>query len=137
MIADLFHRMKYMERRGSGLKKIINETEKLPGYTKEQKPEFYSTPADFRVVLKNVNYNLHTCTVQDSVQVVQDRRIVGLLEFCSTERSRQEMQEFMGIASREYFRKKILRPLLDAEQIKMTMPSKPNSRNQRYVRTKK
>lgn len=136
VIADLFHRMKYMERRGSGLKKIINETEKLPGYTKEQKPEFYSTPADFRVVLKNVNYNLHTCTVQDSVQVVQDRRIVGLLEFCSTERSRQEMQEFMGIASREYFRKKILRPLLDAGQIKMTLPSKPNSRNQRYVRTK-
>ena len=136
VIADLFHRMKYMERRGSGLKKIINETEKLPGYIKEQKPEFYSTPSDFRVVLKNVNYNLHTCTVQDSVQVVQDKRIMGLLEFCSTERSRQEMQEFMGIASREYFRKKILRPLLDAGQIKMTMPSKPNSKNQRYVRTK-
>lgn len=136
VIADLFHRMKYMERRGSGLKKIINETEKLPGYIKEQKPEFYSTPSDFRVVLKNVNYNLHTCTVQDSVQVVQDKRIMGLLEFCSTERSRREMQEFMGIASREYFRKKILRPLLDAGQIKMTMPSKPNSKNQRYVRTK-
>ena len=32
IIADLFHRMKYMERRGSGLMKIINETSKLPGY---------------------------------------------------------------------------------------------------------
>ncbi len=136
VIADLFHRMKYMERRGSGLKKIINETEKLPGYTCERKPEFYSTPSDFRVVLKNVNYNLRTCTVQDSVQVVQDERIKGLLEFCSTERSRQEMQEFMGISSREYFRKKILRPLIDTGQIRMTMPAKPNSRNQRYVRTK-
>ena len=32
VIADLFHRMKYMERRGSGLCKIVSETEKLPGY---------------------------------------------------------------------------------------------------------
>ena len=45
-----------MERRGSGLKKIINETEKLPGYSDEMKPEFYSTGSSFRVVLKNVNY---------------------------------------------------------------------------------
>ena len=56
VIADLFHRMKYMERRGSGLKKIISETEKLPGYTDEMRPEFYSTGSSFRVVLKNVNY---------------------------------------------------------------------------------
>ena len=38
VIADLFHRMKYMERRGSGLRKIVSETEKLPGYL-----EIYST----------------------------------------------------------------------------------------------
>ena len=43
VIADLFHRMKYMERRGSGLKKIISETEILPGYKAEFKPEFSST----------------------------------------------------------------------------------------------
>lgn len=59
IIADLFHRMKYMERRGSGLKKIISETEKLPGYTQEWKPEFYSTSTDFRVVIKNMNYSGH------------------------------------------------------------------------------
>ena len=56
IIADLFHRMKYMERRGSGLEKIINETIKLPGYAEKFKPEFYSTISSFTVVLKNVNY---------------------------------------------------------------------------------
>jgi len=56
MIADLFHRMKYMERRGSGLKKIVNETKKLHGYSDEFMPEFYSTHSSFKVVLKNVNY---------------------------------------------------------------------------------
>ncbi len=58
VIADLFHRMKYMERRGSGLRKIVSETEKLPGYTEAYKPEFSSTATDFRVILKNVNYYL-------------------------------------------------------------------------------
>ena len=56
VIADLFHRMKYMERRGSGLKKIVAETEELPGYSEKYKPEFYSTYSSFTVVLKNVNY---------------------------------------------------------------------------------
>lgn len=32
VIADPFHRMKYMERHGSGLRKIVRETEKPPGY---------------------------------------------------------------------------------------------------------
>lgn len=56
VIADIFHRMKYMERRWSGLKKIISETEKLPGYTSNEKPEFYSSSTDFRVVFRNANY---------------------------------------------------------------------------------
>lgn len=65
VIADLFHRMKYMERRGSGLRKILMETAKLPGYTEEMKPGFFSTPSDFRVVLKNVNYNLNSSIAYD------------------------------------------------------------------------
>ena len=58
VIADLFHRMRYMERRGSGLKKILNETSKLPGYSKKLKPEFYSSNSSFSVILKNVNYKV-------------------------------------------------------------------------------
>ena len=131
VIAGLFHRMKYMERRGSGLKKILSETEKLPGYTPGLRPEFFSTSSDFRVILKNVNFNLHTCTVQDRAQ---DERIVNLLEFCSEARTRQEMQEFIGITSREHFRKIILKPLLEAGKIKMTRPNKPNSKNQKYIK---
>ena len=59
VIADLFHRMKYMERRGSGLRKIVSETEKLPGYTEAYKPEFSSTATDFRVILKSVDKCFH------------------------------------------------------------------------------
>lgn len=137
VIADLFHRMKFMERRGSGLKKILSETAKLPGYTKELKPEFFSTPSDFRVVLKNINYNLHT-TAQDGAQDgAQVERITTLIEFCSIARTRDEIQEHLGISSREYLRKNILKPLLDAGQLKMTIPDKPNSKNQKYITSQK
>ena len=57
MIADVFHRMKYMERRGSGIRKIMDSTSKLPGYDESKKPSFYSTPSAFFVTLKNMNYH--------------------------------------------------------------------------------
>jgi ATP-dependent DNA helicase RecG len=56
-----------------------------------------------------------------------------ILEFCSVPRTRDEMQQHIGIATREYFRKNILKPLLDSGQLEMTIPDKPNSRNQKYV----
>lgn len=58
VIADPFHRMKYMERHGSGLRKIVRETEKPPGYTAAYNPKIFSTATDFRAILKNVNYQL-------------------------------------------------------------------------------
>ena len=53
VIADPFHRMKYMERHGSGLRKIVRETEKPPGYTAAYNPKIFSTATDFRVILKS------------------------------------------------------------------------------------
>jgi ATP-dependent DNA helicase RecG len=86
-----------------------------------------------------MNYNLvrdlRTATTQDSTQVdTQDERLLSLLEFCAISRTRDEMQQHYGIATREYFRKNILKPLLESGQLVMTIPDKPNSRNQRYVR---
>lgn len=117
VIADLFHRMKFMERRGSGLTKILSETAKLPGYDDRLKPEFFSTPSDFRVVLKNVNYSPLANTEQVTVQ---DDRMKTLIEFCSIPRSRDEMQASIGIGHREYFRKAFLKPLLESGRLQMT-----------------
>lgn len=65
VIADLFHRMKFMERRGSGIRKIITETEKLPGYDESKKPSFYSTHSSFFVTLQNINYRADNAGKQD------------------------------------------------------------------------
>lgn len=135
IIAEIFHRLDYIERRGSGFNKILTETANLYGYTDALAPKFKSTSTAFHVILKNMNYNLHGDTTQVATQdTMQDARTEKLLEFCNEPRTRDEMQQFIGIANREHFRKTILKPLLDSEKLKMTIPDKPNSRNQRYIK---
>jgi ATP-dependent DNA helicase RecG len=139
IISEIFHRLDFVERRGSGLKKIRNETANLYGYTDDFAPKFKSTRTAFHVTLKNMNYDLHSdlsYNKQVAGQVTgQEDRAEKLLEYCNTPKTRREMQEFIGIASREHFNKTVLLPLLESGKLKMTIPDKPNSRNQKYVRT--
>ena len=65
---------------------------------------------------------------------VHDVRVDDLIEFYSTPRTREEMQEYLGITNRGHFRTNILKPLLESGHLKMTIPDKPNSRNQKYVK---
>ena len=58
IIADLFNRIHLMERRGSGLKKIISSYKNAINYTQEKEVEFKSTQKDFKVILKNLNYKV-------------------------------------------------------------------------------
>lgn len=44
------------------------------------------------------------------------------------------LMEKLGLKAREGFRRNYLRPALDMNLIQMTIPDKPNSRNQRYIR---
>ena len=41
----------YMEKRGSGLTRICNETKALEGYKDELKPVFKSTPTQFQTII--------------------------------------------------------------------------------------
>ena len=138
VIDDLFHRMKYMERRGSGLRKIVSETEKLPGYTEAYKPEFSSTATDFRVILKNVNYNLegdaHQVIHQVTHQVIELSTVSKqILTFCTTPKSKKELAVFCGFKDLRNFTLKHINPLLESGQLEMTIPDKPKSRNQKYI----
>ena len=46
----------YMERQGSGIKKIIENYELEVNYSEDLKPESYSDSSHFSVILKNLNY---------------------------------------------------------------------------------
>ncbi|MDE5812708.1 MAG: AAA family ATPase, partial [Muribaculaceae bacterium] len=58
VLADIFSRLKYMERRGSGFKKICNEYGHQVNYRDEIRPIFYSDNQDFVLTLYNLNYGL-------------------------------------------------------------------------------
>jgi ATP-dependent DNA helicase RecG len=72
---------------------------------------------------------------EDSAEVkLAQEKLSALIEFCNTPKSRKEMQDFCGIKSDEYFRKNIVNPMLVHGYIKMTIPDKPSSGKQKYVR---
>ncbi|MFO3716818.1 ATP-binding protein [Anaerococcus sp. ENR1011] len=65
IIADVFARMDLMERRGSGLRKIIEAYQAEENYNEELKPEFKSTESSFTTILKNLNYDTQNVTQND------------------------------------------------------------------------
>ena len=78
IIADVFARMDLMERRGSGLRKIIEAYEAEKNYKEELKPEFKSTESSFITILKNLNYDTQNVTQNDGQSVGQnDGQSVG------------------------------------------------------------
>jgi ATP-dependent DNA helicase RecG len=72
--------------------------------------------------------------VSTEVKLAPDK-LAALLDFCVTARSRKEMQVFCGIKTDEYFRKKIVNPMLALGLLRMTIPDKPSSRFQKYQRS--
>ena len=61
-------------------------------------------------------------------------KLHDLLEYCSIPRTRAELQLFCGIKTEKYFREKVLRPMITAGIIKRTIPDKPRSSKQKYIR---
>ncbi len=56
VLADIFARLGYMERQGSGFKKITEAYHTAYNYREELEPEFYSDITSFQVTLYNLNY---------------------------------------------------------------------------------
>lgn len=55
-LADIFARLGYMERQGSGFRKITEAYYAAHNYRAELEPKFYSDVASFQVTLYNLNY---------------------------------------------------------------------------------
>ena len=77
IISDMFHRLRFMERRGSGLKKITKE------YQNENPPVFYSTEQVFIATLKNLNYKKSDVIENVTINVMKNvtiKRIDKIIE---------------------------------------------------------
>ena len=56
LLADFFSRLDLMERRGSGMKKILGEYVRFESLKEYRAPEFSSNASEFHVTLWNLNY---------------------------------------------------------------------------------
>ena len=70
LLADFFHRLKLMERRGSGMKKIIGEYKRFENLENYHAPEFSSNATEFHVTLWNLNYGVDV--VKDNPYVIKE-----------------------------------------------------------------
>ena len=76
-----------------------------------------------------------------SVQISEDneqlseciRKLLEAMEY-DIPYTGKALMEKLGLKSKEGFRRNYLRPAVDMNFIRMTIPDKPNSRNQRYVK---
>lgn len=71
---------------------------------------------------------------EDSEQISEYlKKLLAAMEYDVPYTGRALMEK-LGLKSKEGFRRNYLRPALDMNLIRMTLPDKPNSRNQRYVK---
>lgn len=96
VIADVFNRLGYMERKGSGFAKILDNYAFQINYTEEKKPYFRSDRYQFTVIMPNLNYN-----------VTQDDVYTLILEMIKRNNkiSAKQLAEKLGISIRTVRRK--------------------------------
>ena len=80
VIADVFSRINYMERRGSGFRKIKDDYRRAVNYRPELEPKFYSDTTSFWVILYNLNYHVAIDRIGTKKQSLENEKTVVLKE---------------------------------------------------------
>ena len=94
VLADVFNRLGYMERKGSGFAKILDNYAFQVNYTDEKKPYFRSDRYQFTVIMPNLNYR----GTQDGTQDF-DTLIMNMIEE-NNKISAKIMAEKLGVSLR-------------------------------------
>ena len=93
----------YMEKRGSGLTRICNETKALEGYKDELKPKFKSTPTQFQTVIfassETQNVEDHDGDMSETKLTERQRKILHLIKESPTITGKQ-MSETLSVSQR-------------------------------------
>ncbi|MCD8376122.1 MAG: putative DNA binding domain-containing protein [Oscillospiraceae bacterium] len=125
------------ENRYSGIPRIRHAMEEMS----LPEPVFTDRRGTFTVTLYN-NTTEERQTVAEKTaepnfspqaRPVQPQDKKKLLAFCMRPRSRREIIEYLAISSAQYALHRYLAPLVSSGAIRLTMPEKPKSSQQRYV----
>ena len=103
ILANVMAQLDYMEKRGSGLTRICNETQALEGYKDELKPKFRSTPTQFQTIIfassatSNVGDNVGD--LSETKLTERQQKILNLIKESPTITGRQ-MSETLSVSQR-------------------------------------
>lgn len=61
-----------------------------------------------------------------------DLKVKKILAYCTKPRSKKELLSFLQLNDKKSFEKVYLNPLLSTRKLRMTIPNKPTSKNQKY-----
>lgn len=91
VLADVFARLEYMERQGSGFKKITEAYYAAHNYRDELEPKFYSDVTSFQVTLYNLNYRTdEKAAVGEEKVALEQEKVAFEAEKVAFERSISE-----------------------------------------------
>lgn len=163
VLADVMAQLIYMEKRGSGLKRICNETKELKTYKEGRDPVFKSSASQFMTIIYSMEYEqvdakqglsrdqvgtksglsndqVVTKLLLSNNQVVTKLSlsipVIGdLLQKMVDPMSAKEMREFCGQKGATYFKTNVIDPLIAEGLVAMTHQDSPNSPNQKYYLT--
>ena len=118
------------ENRFSGIPTVYHEME-LAGL---RPPVFENRRGVFKVTLFKEQQN-KTNVVDEEERFTQSDSDVNkkILTYCEKPRSRFDLANELGYDSTYYMVTKYLRPLVESGKLKMVLPNRPRSKNQKYV----
>ena len=93
----------YMEKRGSGLTRICNETKALDGYKDELRPVFKSTPTQFQTIIfvssDTQNVGDHDRDLSETKLTERQQKMLNLIKESPTITGKQ-MSEILSVSQR-------------------------------------
>lgn len=114
---------------GSGMRNTYKYTQLYSGGM----PEFIEDDV-FRTIIPLTSVAAEKIGPCEKTQVKTQVTIYDeILAFCLEPHSKAEIAKHCGYKNTKNFTLKYIRPLLDNQTLKMTIPDKPNSRNQKYI----
>ena len=103
ILANVMAQLDYMEKRGSGLTRIYNETKALEGYRDELKPKFKSTPTQFQTIIfassDTPNVGEYDGDMSETKLTERQQKILNLIKESPTITGKQ-MSETLSVSQR-------------------------------------
>ena len=133
IIAEAMRGMKYVNMFNRGVQRVKNMLRE----NGNPEPKFNVSKVTAFEVMVHPSMSLNLVTDGEKVTksaTKSTETMNEVLAFCTQERSLTEIMAHLGLKHRNNAKSRYIDPLIEGGFLEMTIPEKPNSRNQKYVR---